>query len=408
MSSVSAAPAIARGFAINLAFNLSATGLSSLATLLVVRALAPADWGVAAAVLGVGQLLGAAISFGSQTEHIRRYARAGADAGLRSAVRDSAARVSIALAMLLLGAALLLVAPPAGAALICAAGAFTSLGTTNYLISARRFFRAGGLLVLEKGLAFTAILALTLSDALGRESLPIAFGCAGLAVGILGLLLNVSAAGSRFRLVRWSDIAGHWRGTTYFGISSLGPSLLLLDATIVAAIAGATQAGYFSVGSRLVAPLSVASTSIVAALLPYLSSTVPNRAAPMKPRVVLPLLGGFIVLMTALLVLADWWVPVLLGSTYSDAVWPVRFQILNVIVVLFTRTLATILQAWGHERSVAGFILAQVLAALALLALGSALGGAFWASMAVLSTNLLLVVALSIKLAGVRSRRGEP
>ena len=64
-----------RAFATSLSFNIAAAALSGIAVLLVVAALSPNQWGAAAAILGAGQFLGATLSFGSQTERVRRYSR---------------------------------------------------------------------------------------------------------------------------------------------------------------------------------------------------------------------------------------------------------------------------------------------------------------------------------------------
>ncbi len=384
-----------KAFLTNVFINGVASAIGSVAIIFVVSQLAPSVWGLSAAVLGGGQFLGSALSFGSQTERVKRYSRLGKIEATESARQDSIARVAVGLSLaatagfvILLGGAIL------GAALLAAAGVYVGIGTTNFRVSQRAFGQAGIRTISEKLVALLIVASAAAFGAVGATTLPIAIGIGGLVVGVADLLaLRPRGADVRAGLTR-RVIGRQWSRTFYYGIASLTPSLLLLDSIVVIAFSDATQAGYLSVGSKLVAPMSIAATAIVTALLPYLSAgsaRVLPRIHGVKTGIALSAFGA---LMAAVFLLADYWVPWLFGREYLNAVWPVRLYVLNVVVVLFTRVGVTILQAWDDQKVAGVLVSVQAVTALIGIGVGSYFGGALGGSFALVLTNIVLAVVL--------------
>ena len=385
-----------RAFATSLTFNVAGAALSGIAVLIVVATLAPNEWGSAAAILGAGQFIGAALSFGSQTERVRRYSRLEANHFSECVGQESSTRAGFATLLALLAVGLFLFWPAAGATLLAAAGVFMSLGTTNHLIAQMRYVSAGLVLVAEKVVVAAVVLGAILFDSLAVETLPSVVGVAGLIVGI-GVLVKIRPRRRMlFAALRPREVLAMWTGSFYIGLASLAPSALLLDVIIVATIAGTTEAGVFALASRLTAPLSVAATAVVAVLLPHMASSK-ARTVPRPSRRGVVALVVLVVILSVIMLTAELWVMSLFGDNYAEAVWPVRLYILNVIVILGTRALVTVLQAWDDERFVGWLVVGQVLAALVGIAIGAHLGAAFGASVAVLATNLVLLGCLGFR-----------
>ncbi|QHO68811.1 hypothetical protein BHD05_03310 [Marisediminicola antarctica] len=374
--------------------------------LIVIAVLLPSEWGRSAALLGIGQFLGAALSFGSPIERIRRYSRLADDEVFRAARVDSVARLAVAALLLALAAVGAFLWPVSGVVLLTACGVFVSMGSSNHYIAQRRFVIAGIFLTSEKLLALAIVLVAVQLSVLTYATLPIAIGAAGVITGIGAFIAmrpsrESFAAGAKLR-----PVLAIWRESGFLGLASLAPAALLLDATIVVFVSGENEAGLLAVASRLTAPLGIAATALVAVILPHYSSSS-MRTTPSVGRRGRMIVVALILALGLILVTADSWVPLLFSDRYLGAVWPVRFYVANVIVVLGTRALVTILQAWNDDRTASLLVVGQVGLALAGLWLGAELGDAVGASLAVLTSNILLVVALWWRVRRVSGRHAR-
>lgn len=383
-----------RAFAINLSATLIGTALSTLATFIIIRTLTADAWGASAAALGLGQLVGAALSFGTQIERVRRYSRLAASDRAAEATLDSRARLAIAFVVAAAGFATMFAFPVAGSTVLTAAGVYASLGAANYFIAAKKFFAAGAVVMAEKALVFSVVAVTVLLWTPEPATLPIAQGVAGLTIASAAALIT-RVPGSKL------SIMGHarrlilqYKSGFYIGIASLAPSFLLLDATIVIAVAGSTAAGTFALAARLVAPLTVATSALVTVLMPFLvdRGTQPNRGTL---RLLFAAAAVYFALLAGLALSAAVWVPVLFGPRYEGAVLPVQLYIGNAFVVFFTRVLVTVGQAAGDDRAMSSLVSAQVAVALMGIAVGAHLGGSSGAAFGVVATNTALALILA-------------
>lgn len=386
-----------RAFAINLSATLLGTLLSTLATFMIVRALTPEDWGASASALGIGQLVGASLSFGTQIERVRRYSRLPPSDRAGEAELDSRARLAIALVVAATGFAVMIASPFAGSILLTAAGVYASLGAANYFISAKRFFAAGAVVLAEKGLLFSIVGTTVLLWTPVPTTLPLAQGIAGLTIAtVAGLVTRVGGA----RL----GIVGHarrlilqYRSGFYVGIASLAPSFLLLDATIVIALAGSAAAGTFALAARLVAPLTVATSALVTVLMPFLVDRPEEEHERTNHRLLFGATAFYFTALAGIALSAPTWVPLVFGSRYEGAVLPVQLYIGNAFVVFFTRVLVTLGQAAGDDKAMSWFVSVQVVTALIGIAAGASVGGSSGAAFGVVTTNAVLVVVLAVR-----------
>ncbi|WP_277959979.1 lipopolysaccharide biosynthesis protein [Frigoribacterium faeni] len=382
------------------------TLLSTAATLLLIRYLSPADWGSSAAILGLGQLIGALVSYGSQIERVRRYSGLDGDERSAEAALDARARWTLSFSLLTVGLVTLLFSIPAGATVICAAGVYSSLGATNYFVAARRFWLAGSIVLLEKTFLFGTVAASVLFQFASVTTLPIVQGLVGLLAGLISLLSIQTTPPAMSLRDHARRVVRQYGSARYVGIASLAPSLLLLDVSLVHVFSTPENAAQFSLASKLVAPLSLATTSIVTVLLPFMVGEHSERVL-LKRGVAVFFVGGFLLVLAVLLASANWWVPTFFGKDYSGAVFPVRLYLVNTFLAFFTRILVTRGQARNDDRVTSLMIACQVLLALVGIAIGAQLGGASGAAVSVVSTNLVLALALSVRGRSISGRRGR-
>lgn len=379
---------------VNFAANAAGSLISALTMLIVIATLSVENWGLSASILGIGQFVGAAVSFGTHTRLLREISVLESGVARERARIQSFARTAVGLAGLTIGAALSMLSPVVGATIVLCSGVFVSLGVTAPLIAQRRYASAGVVLVTEKLVALGMAVFATRMLGLGAVGLPVALGLAGVIAGALVTISHRSrAGGSRFG-VTLREVGAIWGGSLHFGIAALAPSALLLDVALVSMIAGQTEAGLYAAGSRLMAPLSIAATTIVQILMPALATKrISDFVAPSRSRVVV--WGGVTVLAAgSLMLLVPPLVILILGPEYQASSGIIRVFIGNAAVALLTRTLATVLQAWHQERVVAQLVAAQVFVALAGILVASNQYGAFSAALALLASNCLLAAAL--------------
>lgn len=381
----------------NASLGVLASICTAVATAFAVRLLGVDEWGRTAAMLGIAQFAGALLSFGTPTERVRRYARLDQAEAQPVATNDTAARVAFAGAIALLGLGLALPSPLLGATVVGATGVFLSLGAPNYFAARQRLVAAGSLVLLDKVLFLGSVLMLGRGRLSGTEVLlAMAFG--GWSVGVVGLLTIAGPRAVARTRLHVGDLVRQYRGTLHVGIASLAPSALLLDTMIVVGTAGAAQGGLFGVGARVVSPMAAVVSTLVVVLLP-LYSLPQNRYRWLRPPrialvAMLAAVGGIAVLVWS----ATWWVPLIFGPEFVDAVPSVRFYLLNIVMVVFTRSCATILQAWDDDRFVSIAVASQVGASLVGIWLGALLGGATGASVSLVTTNGMLVLVLVLRL----------
>lgn len=383
------------GVASTVGLNVIASLISAAIVLLVLRTASPSDWGGVTAAVGVAQFCGGLLDMGSTSYATRALSRPGITALDAEFQRLQVARLTIWRLLILVGTSAWLLSSLGFSwwLILLGASTFLSIGATVKMVAALQFFRAALMTVLDKAVAFTALLVALAIEVPAYLAYPAALAIGATTSALTAMVLS----GTRGTLVWPLFIARPhhiWRGSASFGVANTAPALLLFDVAIVALLANAHEAGIFALGARLVAPLSVAAAATSRVVLPlfsYRTVTLPGRRTVVRAVAVLSMvLGG----LGLLLVMASWWVPALFGERFVEAIWPVRLYILNVMVVLFTRTLATFLQAQGRESAVSVMVLSCVLFALAGIAVGALLAGAVGASFGVLVANLVLVFLL--------------
>lgn len=376
-------------------FNILASLLSGVVLIVAIRSLPPEEWAQSAAILGVGQVLGSMLNFGSSVDKLRIYSRVRGLEARHMAAADTTTRLRYAYLSLLAAGLTSIVVPFAGATIIVASGAFVSLSNGAYLAARKRYFSAGVVLLAEKIFILAAFGVISSLVGATYVTLPWLQGVGAIAGGTLSLYFY-GISFSAFWEHLSSKPVNLWH-SFYTGISTLSPSLMLLDVTLVLFTAGGYQAGLYAAASRLVAPLNVLATSVTAVILP-------RAAASERRRINIRLTGKSLLLpllavgaLVTTLVAADSWVPFLLGDEYVDATWVIRIALLNVIMIVICRVLVAVLQGWNDDKFAAGALVSQVVLALVLVLIASPLAGAAGASVSVLVASTLLALALMLR-----------
>ncbi|WP_420181189.1 lipopolysaccharide biosynthesis protein [Paenarthrobacter sp. TA1.8] len=170
--------------------------------------------------------------------------------------------------------------------------------------------------------------------------------------------------------------------TRHFWMNSVFAQARNLDAILVSSLSGPVQAGFYSMGTRLINPLRILPDSLAGVMLPAASRGV-YRAADFRKKIFI-VLGGTTILFILIALACPIAIPLFLGQAYQSMVPTVQVIVLGLAFGSVASIFNALLMARGHEHAVAvttGLttvlcILGVILGAFAAQALGAALGAA--------------------------------
>lgn len=357
--------------------------LGALALLIAVRHLSVTDWSVVALIVSLGPLMSLLISMGTVTYGVRRLSGYEERFKRHSEFCEFIGRrASLSVVLFVLALIVWTMGHRVASAVIgLAAFRFFRGGTTVLLSSERRFGSQSVVLVGEKVVTLTATFLL-LDLGVGVFALPLAQACGALVAGSVSLLLS-SLKGD------WIAVANGlrsphkmWRGSGYFGVTSLASSLQQADVAIVTLAANSYQAGLFAAAARIPSTLNVLGGALAQVVIPTASRAGFDFGSVTKRARRFSMALGVIVLVAISLLVstAGAWVPFLLGNEYHAAVDVVRVYLVSVLLAVLNQPIIALLQARGEDKWAARIVACNVLCALALQALGASLHGALGAS----------------------------
>jgi O-antigen/teichoic acid export membrane protein len=139
-----------------------------------------------------------------------------------------------------------------------------------------------------------------------------------------------------------------------FWVSNIASQARNLDAVLVSAFAGATQAGLYSSGSRLVNPLQILPASLAAILLPASARDVGSRRVLRQlMAVTLALVLALTVVYAVIFAATPWLVREGLGSRYEGSIAVIRIILVGLPFAAATALFTSILIGRGRGRAVA-------------------------------------------------------
>ncbi|MDQ1125489.1 O-antigen/teichoic acid export membrane protein [Microbacterium sp. SORGH_AS 505] len=370
--------------------------LQAVALLLLVRSMGPSDFGLVAAVLGLVTVAQAAFDLGLPTLAARERAR------------DSVAG--------LVGSALAIntVTSLAVLAILACLGLLLSMHDERFLL----------LLPLAVSAAFERIsdarLGVAVADGDARHNFVGMVGRRAVTVGVLVAVLALTSLNPLFafavssalgatasavyaRLVvrvhrdaRAPAAAHVIRAGRSFWLNSLGLQARNLDATIVTALAGGVQGGYYGLASRLAVPLRLPATSMGAALLPVATRSEGRGRRISNLKIAVAMWLACATAYAIAVPLTPSLLPAVTGPGYGGAVGTLQITLLGLCAAALCSLLTPVLQGWGKQREVAVISVSCSVLCLASVAVCAIIGGSIGAALALASSYFVQAIALGV------------
>lgn len=381
---------IAGQFAWASASRVGAALLQALLFVLAARAVPPAEFGLLAAMLGVTTLLQTVFDMGVQTFTTRERAARGDVGAIATALRFNA-RTSLLLAVvacaIIGGAAILL--DPAFALMLPLAVWVSAERTADVRLTisfADGDVRGNAInLLSRRALAILLFLLLVAGSVEPLLSYSLAVAIAAIGSSIFA---NFYVRG---RVTAVADMTYRelMRASWPYWLNSVATQARNLDSAITAGFAGAAEAGFFSVASRLTSPLRILPTTLSSVLLPNAARSDGSRKETSSLlRLAAVAWSATTALYIALIIAAPWFVPLLLGADYSGSVLAVQIVVAGLPFAALISLLSSILQGHGRKHFVATVATVSVIACLAMVAVGASAWGAEGAA-AALTVNFV-------------------
>lgn len=364
--------------------------LAAATFLVAARHLPAADFGMLAAGLAVGAVVAVVADLGTS----QIVLRAGGRIARRSVVRDCALVPRTAVTVIGLGGMATAAATGASGAgqllwlatslaLLCGGMISFEALAFGILIGSQRTGRSVALLLLDRAVSFGSLVALgasghwlvglVLSQTLGF--VPALLVTAGLLRRVPDAQTPSVPASDRFAFLR----------------ASLSAQAQNLEVPIVGSIAGAVQAAYMGLASRLTGPLSIAASAGASLILrapagaSQAAGTGPVRWGRRESLIAAATSSPLLVCAA----LPSGTLEAVVGEQYKAGTVVVRLVLLTVALNAVVQPLVALLQRARASRGVANIVTGSVLVGLATCAAGAAARGAEGGALGMLASQVL-------------------
>lgn len=375
------------------------------------RAISPATLGLVATCAAIGQVAATVVDLGLVNYLVRETAAGRLDEA-RARALVAAKRPWVLVLLLVVGLATgLALAPDLPSALLLAVvgvGVWEAQNANGLLRARERFARAstgqlGGRL---GGLVVVVVLAVL---GAGGVALAAALPASFLLEAVLDRLF-LGRAGERRRPV--GELVGHHRESLGFGLANLAASAQQLDTPLVAAGAGAFQAGLYAAGGRLLGPLTFLANSLGLVAAPWLARAGggdgdDGSALRAEERRVLRVGAALCLAPLVAAVAGPPLIPLLLGAEYARSGAVFAVLAIGAAIVTLNQPFAVIAQNRGRQRAVAAGIAAGLAVGLLATLVLSWWGGAVWAAVGYVVSQVVILVLLGLTARRAR-REGVP
>ena len=367
------------------------------------RAISPATLGLIATCAAIGQVAATVVDLGMINYLVRETAAGRIDvARARAVVAGKRPWALLVLLLVGIGTSALL-APTVGSAVLLAVvgvGMYEAQTANGLLRAQERFAKAstGQLSGRVGGLAVAFVLAFS---GVGEVALAAAIPASFLLEAVIDRVF-LGGAGERRRPT--SELVGHHRESVGFGLANLAASAQQLDTPLVTAGAGAFQAGLYAAGGRLLGPLTFLANSLGMVAAPWLARAGTDEAAlRVEERRVLRVGAALCAAPLIAAVAGPPLIPLLLGQEYASSGTVFAILAIGAAVVTLNQPFAVIAQNRGRQQAVAVGIAVGLAFGLVATYVLSSLGGAVWAAIGYVVSQLIIFVLLG--LAARRARR---
>ncbi len=361
---------------------------TSVAAIMIARALEPDDWGVFSAFLGLSIALALVVDFGIGTWLLRELSTMLTHGGVehdsqqvgRFMCSGVVLNCVIALPLILMAAIWTVTTRPgAGVSIallsLLVYGALTAVA--NAIEAHPRARRKVRLVLsaslLEKGMLILMVLAVSAADA-GVGAIGLGYVAAGLCRIAFDGFVVFARHGVPVVAPSRSSVLAQARASLPFALNAASLNLIPRLDTLVLITMSSTSAAWFAVGERALGPALLVPATLSIALYPFMASRATRQVAPWKLAGAFGLLGA--VLAAGGIVLAPHLIPMLFGASYRDAVSVVQVMLLVVPLVYATSPLLVLAYSYGQERSLLKPGLALSFLGTLGIVMGQAAGGA--------------------------------
>jgi O-antigen/teichoic acid export membrane protein len=316
----------------------------------------------------------------------------------RDLARRALAKVLIALAAFTVGGVLLYVLSPNPWLWTAAPIAMFLLVSQTAQVPLRAHSRIGVValsLIVDRVVGMLILFAGVLVGADGAASLWLALVCGSIG----GTLFLVGFIPRRSRLLVSPDLRrSPWRGSGFYGLSSMAVTSQALDLAIMSAIAGPAAAGIYGAVNRWTQPMQLAVSAFASAAVPVVARAQSWSTAWPHVKKALWLPAAAVVACVVVIIGAPVFVDVLVGDAYAESATVLRVLAIGTLFAIGNQPLAVFLQSLGRDRAVSFITVPTVAVQLALVAvLASQYGavGAAFAFVAVQAGMFLLLLTLT-------------
>ncbi|TFD83905.1 hypothetical protein E3T61_20360 [Cryobacterium lactosi] len=178
-----------------------------------------------------------------------------------------------------------------------------------------------------------------------------------------------------------------------YWMNSVATQARNLDVTVVTFFAGAHQAGFYAAASRITGPLRILPTSLATVLLPQASRRNHSNLFGLV-KLVVACLAGLALLYVAIAFAVPYFVPFALGEAYKGAVPAIQIATSGLVFAAAASLLGALLQGVGLKHFVAKTSLVMTIVCLVGCALGASFSGAYGAAWALALAFVVQAVLL--------------
>ncbi|MDL5159566.1 lipopolysaccharide biosynthesis protein [Actinomycetospora termitidis] len=367
------------------------------------RSISPATLGLIATCAAIGQVAATVVDVGLINYLVRETAAERIDSARARAIvagkRPWAAGLLLVVGIV---TSALLAPDPASAIPLAVVGVvmFEAQNANGLLRAQERFAKASTAQLSGRvgGLVVAFVLAVA---GIGGLALAVAIPASFLLESVVARVF-IGPAGERRRPV--GELVGHHRESLGFGLANLAASAQQLDTPLVTAGAGAFQSGLYAAGGRLLGPLTFLANSLGMVAAPWLARAgADDEALRAEERRVLRVGAALCLAPLVAALVGPPLIPWLLGEEYRSSGGVFAILAVGAAVVTLNQPFAVIAQNRGRQHAVAVGIAVGLAVGLVATLVLSWLGGAVWAAVGYVVSQVVIFVLLG--LAARRARR---
>jgi O-antigen/teichoic acid export membrane protein len=391
-----AAPASPGGLGRQATFLAASTAVAQILTALIylfaARVSGPTAFGQVVTAIAIATSAVGVLDFGTNSLWIRETAKGALTT--HDLARRALAKILIALVVFSVGGAVLhAVAPNPWLWTAAPIGMFLLVSQTAQ-VPLRAHSRIGVValsLIVDRLVGMVVLFAGMLLGADGAASLWLALVCGSIG----GTLLLVSQMPGRRRLLVAPELTGHpWRGSGFYGLSSVAVTSQALDLAIMSAVAGPTAAGIYGAVNRWTQPMQLAVSAFASAAVPVVARAQSWSTAWPQVRKALWLPVAAVVACVVVIMGAPLFVDVLVGDAYAESATVLRILAVGTLFAIGNQPLAVFLQSLGRDKAVSFITLPVVAVQLLLVAVLASVYGAMGAALAFVAVQASMFLLL--------------